>query len=102
MDFTVISSEEFAKLFPSLDADARGWIRKIIVQLKTNPDVGKPLGFKWFREKKFKDKRLYYLVYPDIKKVLIAAFAGKKEQKKIIAYILQNLGRYNRLAGLYN
>lgn len=36
-------------------------IDKIFDQLAENPCVGKPLGAKWFREKKHGKYRIYYL-----------------------------------------
>ena len=99
MPFVVVKTDEFAEIFSSLDEDIKVWIRKITCHLEINPGVGKPLGFRWFREKKFNDKRLYYLVYNEINKVLLVGFSGKKDQEKIISHILQNLERYNRIAG---
>ena len=40
-------------------------------QLVENPYVGKPLGFRWFREKKLGKYRIYYLIYEDLRAVYI-------------------------------
>ena len=81
-----------------LDETEKAWIMKIVSQLEVNPFAGKPLGFRWFREKKFKGKRLYYLIYEKIGKVLLVAFGGKKEQRKLTSHILGNLDRYRAVA----
>ena len=52
--------------------------------------TGKPLRFDWFREKKFENKRLYFLVDQERKKVLLVSFASKKDQEKIIEFIINN------------
>ncbi len=99
MGFDIFETETFVKRFDSLDADEKEWVRKIVGQINQNPDkVGTPLKFPWFREKKFRDKRLYYLVYADLKKVLVVAFGDKKEQRKIIEVVLRNLDSYKKLA----
>ncbi|MBI4210749.1 MAG: hypothetical protein HY544_04560 [Candidatus Diapherotrites archaeon] len=95
----VLETDSFTRFFESSSVEEREWISKIIEQLKQNSFVGKPLGYKWFREKKYKGKRLYYLVYENSEKVLLLAFAGKKEQQAIINNVLANLERYRRIVG---
>ena len=51
----------------------------------------------WFKEKKFGDKRLYYLVYQNLNKVLLVAFGSKKDQQKIIDHIIENKDRYKKV-----
>jgi hypothetical protein len=65
--------------------------------LEKNSAVGKPIRFRWFREKKFGGKRLYYLVYEEQDIVLLVAFGTKKEQQKIISHIMQNRKKYKRI-----
>jgi|SRR3989344_5248827 len=98
MVYAIYKTEAFAKIFESLEVAERDWITKIVGQLKENPHAGKPLGFPWFREKKFGGKRLYYLIYNELGKILIVAFGNKKEQKLIIQSVLRNLDAYNELA----
>jgi len=97
MLFEVLETETFSKLFDSLAKDEQKWVKKMIGQLKQNAFVGKPLRFPWFREKKYKGKRLYYLVYQNLNKVLLAAYGSKKEQQRIIAHVLANLEEYKRI-----
>ncbi len=92
-----METDPFSKLFQTLSKEEQDWIRKMIVQLEENPLVGKPLGFPWFREKKFAGKRLYYLVYQHISKVLLVAFGPKKTQQKVIGHILANREAYRQL-----
>ena len=93
----VLETESFSKLFDSLEQGEKEWIRKIIHQLEDNLQVGKPLRFDWFREKKYEGKRLYYLVSERNRKVLLVAFGDKKEQDKIIQHVLQNREEYLRV-----
>ena len=46
----------FKRIFESLDKNEQDWINKIRENFKNFP-TGKPLGFKWFREKKYLNKR---------------------------------------------
>ena len=93
----VLETETFSCLFETLESAEKEWIKKVIRQLKRDFSVGKPLGFKWFLEKKFGGKRLYYLVYEKSSTVLLVAFGGKKDQQKIIAHVLQNKERYKKI-----
>ena len=72
--------EEVAKLS---DFDTQN-LQKIFLQLKENPYVGDQIKYRFFREKRLKEKRVYYLVYDDLNCVLIVAFGGKKVQQEII------------------
>ncbi|MBU2100764.1 hypothetical protein KKG83_00525 [Candidatus Micrarchaeota archaeon] len=61
-----------------------------------NPFVGKPLSVKWFREKKFKKYRIYYLIYENIQSVYVVNLSNKKEQQKIINSIMLLLDAYKK------
>ena len=97
MQNKVLETETFSRLFDVLEGKEKEWIKKVIGQLKENSKVGKPLGFEWFREKKLGGKRLYYLVYEESNTVLLVAFGGKKNQQRIIAHVLQNKERYEKI-----
>ena len=97
MEYEIYETDIFSKIYEGLEKKEQEWIDKTKLQLKTNPYVGKPLWFKWFREKKLKDKRLYYLIYDNLGRILITAFGTKKEQQKIIDHAIKNLDRYRRL-----
>lgn len=66
------------------------WVDKIETQLIENPFVGKPLGYKWFREKKFGKYRIYYLIYEEQKAVNIITLSDKKGQQ----YSISNIKRF--------
>ena len=97
MPYDIYETETFSKLYESMETVERDWVDKIKLQLKENPDVGKPLRFDWFREKKYGDKRLYYLIYQNLSRVLLVAFGSKKDQQKIIDHVLENKDRYKNI-----
>ena len=77
----VINTKEFAKTFDKLSREEQLWIIKMIEQLKWNLSVGKPLRFSWFREKKLRGNRLYYLAFDEKKSCFIGCFWTKKTSK---------------------
>ena len=83
-EFEVFGTDELTKQLLGLEKREQDWIYKIMRQLKTNPFSGKPLRFDWFREKKFENKQLYFVVAKGKKQVLLIAFGDKKKQQKII------------------
>ncbi len=78
------TTEEFDKTFEKLDTSIQIMIDHEIKQLEENPYVGKPLGYKFFREKKAKNYRVYYLIYDVYVVVFVVAISGKKDQQKAI------------------
>lgn len=64
------------------------------MQLKENPYVGDQIKYRFFREKRIKEKRIYYLVYDDLSAVLVVAFGGKKAQKETIDEIIKYLPKF--------
>jgi len=97
MPYHIHETETFSKLCKAMEKVEREWVDKIKLQLIDNPQVGKPLRFDWFREKKFGDKRMYYLIYKNVSKILLISFGPKKEQQKIINHIIANKERYSKL-----
>lgn len=96
--FIVIGTETYLEeidKWPKPDRDA---VQKIPSQLKENPLVGKPLGYPFLREKKVKEKRVYYLVYEDLNLVLLVATSGKKNQQATINHIKKNLHEFKKVA----
>ena len=90
----VLETETFSKLIEASEKNEQIWIEKMKTQLKENLAVGKPLRYEWFREKKFGNKRLFYLINESTQKAILIAFGTKKEQQKIITHILINKERY--------
>ncbi|MBI3037168.1 hypothetical protein HYY73_05480 [Candidatus Woesearchaeota archaeon] len=94
---TVYETEAFTKLYGTLEKPECEWVEKIKDQLTANLEVGKPLRYGWFREKKLGNKRLYYLINAKTNKAVLLAFGPKKEQQKIVDHILANMERYLKL-----
>ncbi len=86
----IFETETFSKLYDASDARERQWIDKIKDSLRENLGVGKPLRFDWFREKKFGNKRLFYVINVKTKKATLIAFGEKKDQQKIIDSVIMN------------
>jgi len=90
MAYKVFTLGVFDKELIKLPEDYVSKIEKIFLQLRKNPYVGDQIRYKFFREKRIKEKRIYYLVYDDLKIVLLIAISGKKAQQvtidKIITY----------------
>ena len=82
--FKIFTTEEFDRDFEKLDNSIKIQIEKEIQQLINNPYVGKPLGYKFFREKKVKNYCIYYLIYEDHVVVFIIAVSDKKDQQQAI------------------
>ena len=71
--FKVIGTDTYfreLKKFPKSDQEVA---RDIPQQLCANPFVGKQLTYPFLREKKIGGRRIYYLIYEDLKLVLIVA-----------------------------
>lgn len=95
-NFRIFTTEEFDEEFKYLDKSGQIKVNKIFKQLKESGDkIGKPLsGLSFFREKKFGNKRLYYLVYNDISIILTVALSDKKTQQTTINKILLDISEY--------
>ena len=64
-------------------------------QLVENPFVGDHLGFNFFREKRVGGgKRVYFLIYEELKAVLIVGQSDKKTQQETIDAIKSRLPEY--------
>ncbi len=70
--------KEFNKLIPK---NMQNIVKKQLLKLKENPFVGRSLGFKFFREKKFDKWRIYYLIYNDKIVVYFVGISDKKLQQ---------------------
>ena len=82
--FQVFTTEEFDKRFKKLDSQLQKEIGKEIDQLEENPFLGKPLNYKFFREKKVKNYRIYYLIYDEHVVVFVITISTKKDQQETI------------------
>ena len=90
----VLSTKEFDTWEKLLPKEYQEQIKRIIRQLKETHDVGKPLGYPFFREKKIGKYRIYFLVYEDVDTVLLITISDKKTQQDTIDKIKENLDYY--------
>ena len=81
-----------------LPKDYREAAAKIPPKLVDNPNLGDPLGYPFLRERRVREKRLYYLIYNDLQLVLLVAISGKKDQQATIDRIKEQLDEYRKVA----
>lgn len=78
-------------------------LNRFIGNLKTNSQLGKPLGYTYFREKKINSKRVYFLIYEDICIILLVAVSTKKTQQSTIDAVKLYLNEYKEfVTRIYN
>ena len=94
MSYAVYTTETFENKISKLSKADREILQKIFLQLKENPYVGDSIRYKFFREKRLREKRIYYLVYDELSAVLIVAFGGKKAQQETIDKIIKHLPEF--------
>lgn len=92
--FRVFRSDWYDKKFQKLDQSEKDVVVKFEQQLKIEPYFGKPLGYRFFREKKFDGKRLLFLVYEEHQFVFLVTITNKKAQQHEIDLIKANLDVY--------
>ncbi|MEK6913666.1 MAG: hypothetical protein AABW47_03270 [Nanoarchaeota archaeon] len=93
--FRVFTTSEFDSDFYNLDESDKKRVRNIMEQLKEQGGtVGKPLGRPYFREKKFGEKRLYFLVYNQFMIILAVGISNKKMQQETINKIISEIKNY--------
>ena len=93
--FRVFTTKEFDEDFNNLDESDKKRVRKIMKQLKEQGEnVGKPLGKPYFREKKFGEKRLYFLIYKQFTIILAVGISNKKMQQITINKIISEIKEY--------
>jgi mRNA-degrading endonuclease RelE of RelBE toxin-antitoxin system len=96
MTYAVYTTERFEKEIEKLPESDKEIIKKIYSQLAANPYIGDQIRFRFFREKRLREKRVYYMVYDDLAAVLIVAFGGKKAQEETIDKIAENFSEFRR------
>ena len=98
MSYAVYTLNVFEKEMNKLPEFDKKIIQKIFLQLRENPYVGDMIRYKFFREKRIKEKRIYYLVYEDLNIVLMVAIGGKKAQEETIDKIVCYFDEYRKYA----
>ena len=94
MAYAVYTLNRFNREMNKLSNSDKEIVHKIFLQLKEDPYVGDQIRYRFFREKRIREKRFYYLIYDDLQAVLIVAFGGKKAQKETIDEIIKLLPEY--------
>ena len=94
MAYGVYTTKSFDRETSKLPQNDKERIQKIFLQLKENPYVGDQLQYRHLREKRIREKRVYYLVYDDLQAVLVVAISGKKDQQVTINHIIDNFDEY--------
>ena len=94
MAYEIFATESFKREIMKLSEKDNKEIMKLFLQLKENPYVGDSLRFRFFREKRMREKRIYYLIYDNLSAVLVIAIGGKKKQQETIDYIIKDLPKY--------
>ena len=92
--YRVFRSEWCDQKLSKLDLFEQERVMKFEQALKNQPYTGKPLGYKFFREKKFNGNRLLFLIYEEHKCVFLITITNKKAQQQEIDLIKANLDVY--------
>ena len=82
--YKVFRSVSFQEEISKYDKNIQDRVDKIEDKLMFNPEYGNPLGTRWFRESRFENYRIYYLIYDDLQAVFMVAISGKKDQQNKI------------------
>jgi len=97
--FEVYKAPKFQKKAEKfLDKKELDELEKFISELKKEKVLGDPLSYDFFREKKIGGKRVYFLVYKEIKVVLLVNISKKKYQQETIDEIKILLPEFKRYA----
>lgn len=96
--FKVIGTDTYLKEISKWSKPEIEAAEKIPEQLAENPFVGQQLRYPFLREKRIKEKRVYFLVYEDLNLVLLVATSGKKDQQATIEHIISQFDEYRKVA----
>jgi len=96
MRYEIYTTRRFDKEIKKLSKEENKRIENIYQQLINNPYVGDQLQIKTLREKRLDGKRIYYLVFDDLRSVLMIAISDKKVQQKVINYIMENINIFRQ------
>ena len=93
--FKVFRLQEFERRMNKfLTKEEQIRVDKIEDEIAKNGFTGNPLSFKFLREKRIDGKRIYFLVYEDLKCALIISVSNKKTQQETIDAIKSRLPEY--------
>ena len=95
--FRVFRSDWYHTKFNDLTKFEKERVVKFEQKLKQEPYSGKPLGYEFFREKKFNGNRLLFLVYEELQVIFLVTITDKKIQQEVINIIKKNLDKYKEV-----
>ncbi|MEK6860462.1 MAG: hypothetical protein AABY07_00685 [Nanoarchaeota archaeon] len=96
--FKVFRTEEFERLMHKLlTKEQQDRVIKIEEEISKVGFTGDPLGLNFLREKRISEKRIYFLIYEDLKSVLMVSISNKKTQQETIDKIKEYLPEFRRL-----
>jgi len=97
--FKVFRLQEFEDLIDKkLTYEERERVEKIEEEIAEVGFTGKPLGLRSLREKRLAGKRVYFIIYDDLKVALMVAVSDKKTQLVTIDKIKTFLPEYRVVA----
>jgi hypothetical protein len=96
MGFRLFATRQFEESCEKVNSFEKARVEKAKKQIKINPFLGKPLGYKFFREKKIGGKRLYFLIYVKKAKILLIEYSGKKTQQVSIDKIRDSFDSFKK------
>ncbi|MFT4250088.1 MAG: hypothetical protein ACMXYD_01870 [Candidatus Woesearchaeota archaeon] len=83
--YRVFKIDKFSKIISKLlTKKQQEELNSFIEELKQGKIIGQPLSYEFFREKKIGDKRVYFLVYKDLKIIFLVNASNKKYQQETI------------------
>ncbi|MDP7180279.1 MAG: hypothetical protein QF824_03345 [Candidatus Woesearchaeota archaeon] len=96
--FKVIGTDTYLEEIGNWPKSDRVIVEKFPKQLAISPHSGSPLGYPFLREKRIREKRVYYLIYDDLKLILLVATSSKKNQQDTIDHIKEQLDEFRSVA----
>lgn len=92
--YRIYKTDEYSNRFKGLDKAIQMEVDRAVEKLGHDPFIGKPLGYKFFREKKIGKFRLYFLIYEEYVIVSLIAISNKKDQQDTINKIKKLIPGY--------
>ncbi|MFH1372353.1 MAG: hypothetical protein ABII79_00940 [bacterium] len=96
--YRVIGTETYLREIDKWTKADQEAAEKIPTKLADNPFAGDPLGYRYLREKRIRERRVYFLVYEDLRLVLLVAASNKKKQQATINHIKTHLDEFRTIA----
>ncbi len=94
-NYRIILCPDFNTDYGHLEESEKARVYEFARQLSNSAIVtGKPLGYLFFRKKKFNGKRLYFLIYEEWKMIVFVRISGKKDQTVTTVEVKQKLLAY--------